>query len=1263
MSGTPLASYCVPGASCSVWVDARRLGSRAYSFGAEPPADRYAGWAVVVSLVSASDLLLPGQFVGCFSGSLDLLESAIGASFSAADAYMAEVAALFWGGAVALRLACASPWLFRADNISALSGVAGSAALRPHPLCEAAIAVHTTLRLLRRRVTYQHVLGHSADPANELADALAGRSSRRPSPGAPLSFSLEGWFSCQGAAFAWLPHVVTTHCRPSTVPALHAGCLSWSRGFDASSFDPARCLRPFLRAMPAPEPASKGTAVSVDFGLATFNALSLLDRDASTHAAGLHGATGRVRMLCASLDAAQVCLAGLQECRTFRGSTRCSHFTRLASGRDEHACFGVELWIRDHSCFDALKAVVLHAEPTFMIVSLPFFGNPLKILVAHCPHRAHSEDTRRQWWSRVTSACDAQARSAPWILLLDGNCRLGSVTAPGVGSWQADAEDLSGEFFRKLLSRLHCWLPATFCSTAVGSGGTLCQKRNAELVRSDYVALPLSWTFSYCSARVDPTVSSGHGGIDHFAALVHASVRVGGTKRPRSQGCRIDPVAVAAPENRAAVEAILDSAPVHEWSADASIQAADLAEHLYSRLQKAFPLHRRRLRGGHFSDHTARLHTSVSLLRRSLRTRTVALDATRQRCAFAAWKQRKPFDNLFSGRWLWQLQTRRALDCLLLHRAGPALRRSCRADRGVHLAELSEKVAIAPCSELHQAVRRIMRPKKFRKKHADPLPMLVKPGGGFCQSHSEILQVWRDHFRSLEAGLDTDPAALVLACRGRQAGFEGVDCLPADQLPTWPQLQTAFRTASPHKAHGPDLLPPVLCTLFSQKLTELFWPVLLKTVLRSNEPIGLKGGVLHRISKPTAVANSTAGYRGILVQSCLSKALHRAARHLAVDHWSRHQLPLQLGGRKGCSAQLGHFCSRAFLAFAKATSQSAAILFVDIAAAYYGVIREALLGPHPEGRPVEALAASLGLTREDLQRLHSYIHDEPILREQSAADLFCEIAGELHRNTWFVLAGDTQVVETHRGTRPGGSLADVLFNILFCRVLQRRDEVGSRSATPLIPWHGCRAPFASSPGDSTRAVVASDVVYADDLASFLVTACASALPRAISSAAADTVDVLLPHGLNANIGPTKTAAVAVPVGRGCRAVRRSLFSEGQGRLAVLPENRGAFRLDLVPSYKHLGSIVSHSGCMLAEIRHRLSAGRTALQEGKQRLFACKSIPLKRRAVLFRSHVLSAVLAGVGAWPSLNGQEWNTFSGGLVSLTRQLLCLRTRFCLH
>ena len=439
---------------------------------------------------------------------------------------------------------------------------------------------------------------------------------------------------------------------------------------------------------------------------------------------------------------------------------------------------------------------------------------------------------------------------------------------------------------------------------------------------------------------------------------------------------------------------------------------------------------------------------------------------------------------------------------------------------------------------------------------------------------------------------------------------------------------------------------------------------MLKAVLRSNEAVGLKGGILHRIAKPSAVANTTAGYRGILVQSCLSKVLHRAARHMAVSHWEAHRLPLQIGGRKGCPASFGHFCSRAFLAMAKAQGRSAAILFVDIAAAYYGVVREAILGPCASGRPLHDLVERLGLSEADLQHLAFLVEQEPVLRQQGAAELFTEVANELHRNTWFVLAGDTCVVETHRGTRPGGSLADVVFSILFSKVLERRSTSVLQPCVPRVPWNGQRSPWASPCGTAFSCTVeASDVVYADDLASFLVSSCAEDLPTAISGIAADTVDTLLPHGLNANIGPTKTAAIAVPAGKGSRAVRRRLYTENQGRLVVLPDSKGGFRLDLVAVYKHLGSIVMHDGSLLPEIRHRLAAGRSAMKEGKQRLFACRAIPLVKRAAIFRSHVLAAITPGMGMWPLLNHQEWQSLSGGLISLYRQLLCLRSEGGFH
>ena len=54
-----------------------------------------AGWAVTVSLVSAQDLLLPGQFVGCIAGSTSDLQHAFAEGFPTNSAYLAEVAGLF----------------------------------------------------------------------------------------------------------------------------------------------------------------------------------------------------------------------------------------------------------------------------------------------------------------------------------------------------------------------------------------------------------------------------------------------------------------------------------------------------------------------------------------------------------------------------------------------------------------------------------------------------------------------------------------------------------------------------------------------------------------------------------------------------------------------------------------------------------------------------------------------------------------------------------------------------------------------------------------------------------------------------------------------------------------------------------------------------------------------------------------------------------------------------------------------------------------
>ncbi|OLQ11808.1 hypothetical protein AK812_SmicGene4365 [Symbiodinium microadriaticum] len=386
-------------------------------------------------------------------------------------------------------------------------------------------------------------------------------------------------------------------------------------------------------------------------------------------------------------------------------------------------------------------------------------------------------------------------------------------------------------------------------------------------------------------------------------------------------------------------------------------------------------------------------------------------------------------------------------------------------------------------------------------------------------------------------------------------------------------------------------------------------------------------------------------------------AFHRSLRGLLVRHWSRVALPLQIGGRAGCSASFGSLCSRAILAYARAQGLSAGLVFIDLSAAYYAVIRETLFGKGLSERPVEEIAAALSLGSDDLQELARLIEYEAVLPQQGASDFMQEIAREFHQHTWFMLSGDSNMVATHRGTRPGGTLADILFSILFGHALRRRKSGSLRDAIPHIPWDGVRTPFASVCTAATPRQDIPDVVYADDLCVPVVCDSAPQLRNTVSAVAADTFDTLAPHALRVNFGPTKTAAIVAPVGPGSRQARQEMFGALHGKAPIWAECRGMQWLDLVARYRHLGAVIAHDGALTADVKHRLALARVAFRDGKRRLFACKDIPLPKRAVLFRSHVLSTLLAGVGSWPRLGICDWRLFSRGVFSLYRQLLGLR------
>ena len=461
-----------------------------------------------------------------------------------------------------------------------------------------------------------------------------------------------------------------------------------------------------------------------------------------------------------------------------------------------------------------------------------------------------------------------------------------------------------------------------------------------------------------------------------------------------------------------------------------------------------------------------------------------------------------------------------------------------------------------------------------------------------------------------------------------------------------------------HKAAGPDFLPSSICKRFAFRLSEHFWPVILKTFLHLSEPLPLKGGVLHHIPKPNpSVRDVAAAQRGILVQSIFSKVMHRVCRPFPAKLMESRAPSLQVGGRAGHTYMFGSFVSCCFLGFARANSISAAVVFTDLVAAYYSVVREAVTGLDPTAS-IRDIAASLKLTEADLQELEMHARESPVLSGTDSSDFLRAVTSELHSDTWFHLSGDTRIVRTARGTRPGGCLADTIFCLLFQKVLDRRVPA-DMSNIPRIRWTGQRdlCLFNARSSPEAPSVTVEDVTYADDHASFVVAPSASLLETAVRNTAGRTLDSIAGHGLAANIGPRKTAALMIHRGAGAKQARERVFGALKGRLHVLREHNLPIQLDAVPQYRHLGTLLTHTGSLLPEVKARLGLARATLGEGRRKVFCCAQVLLSRRVLLFQVHVMSGLLAGAGAWPWLGAAAWGAFEQGITAMYRQLLRIR------
>ena len=775
--------------------------------------------------------------------------------------------------------------------------------------------------------------------------------------------------------------------------------------------------------------------------------------------------------------------------------------------------------------------------------------------------------------------------------------------------------------------------------------------------------LPELWKHSPVQAWVAADVHAGHVSLDHLAVVVSIDLQCGVEDGATGRRRRFHPQLLLDPYVAQRVQQGLWQIPQRSWDSSVHDHAALLVTDIQRVLDECVPATAKRMRNEVFSDRSAGFHVSLRKARNQLRGRVAALRLARIRCAFLVWRHGNAtasYEVEIECNWMRELHVNIAMDIARVSTFSRALRQSTKADKIDYVNALAVELDTTQLGDLHKPLRKLLKPRKFAKCGQRPIPALLWEDGTPCRSVEERRSRWRQYVSQMEAGFEISQEELLAECHAVQSARGARPCACADSMPNLLDLDAVIHGMQSRRAPGLDGIPAEVCKKFSTPISVLFWPVLLKMLVRSTEPVTFKGAELLTIPKGKGSPAACSSSRGIILQSVFAKMLHRATRGLMTGKYEECALKMQLGGRKGLSALFGSLSARAFLSYCKWHGYSAALIFFDISAAFYSVLRELVTGSENEEFSLDRISQGLHLEQGDLQALEALVREEPLLTGEGAGGFLRQLTLELHAATWFRLREDPVTVQTLRGTRPGSPWADVVFNTLFARVITRgrpqwHDE--SCAFVPEIAWNGVRAVQRAAPSPKNSRIPIEEVVFADDLAVLGAAKSAVALPKATATLTASILDSFYSHGLRPNMGPGKTSAVLAPHGAGSRLVRHKIFTERQSSLPVLLENVPSARLVIVPSYQHLGCKIMYSGSMTDEVKRRVRLGRAAFREGRKLVYCCKQVQLDRRTCIFRGHIMSIILHGAGTWPVLNQRTFALFSGAVISLYRQMLLIK------
>ena len=1050
------------------------------------------------------------------------------------------------------------------------------------------------------------------------------------------------------AAWWWLFHQILV--GDATLPLLSSAELKWSISTTTPDVDQVWMREPELAMR-----MRHGTLRLLQYNVLSMGRLgSIYDQKdgINTHATYIK----------CQLESADIHIAGFQECRTRASATiNSSAWSRITSeARNGHG--GCELWLRrsftldghGDNDLDTAHCITIFASPELLVVRTAICGSPILCVVGHAPHTGASQEKMENWW-RVLHEQMQPFKDIPTISFLDANAHFDGPHLPYVGGHQSEAKrnkaaDLMLQFLRLTETAAINTFP-----THRGEAATWHHPAHHTQHRTDYICIPLEW-MSNDSVRseVGDIIDVGLNAVDHQPLFGEIDLTVQARRSANRLPQRIDipRILQASPDK---LQSFYESLDTPEWDTNVHIHGAQIMRNVRTQMGTHFGAMRKPPSKTYITEETWQLRCMRIDLKRAMTSVKHSIPWGLLATVFETWRQRTRGEEItfnFAG----YCQFRQK--CLLqlrdygiqLHQAKQSLQKQLKRDKLAYLERVAEDAQFLPGHEIFRRLRAAGVGGRSRRSSIQPLNMVIFDGKT-PTTPEEYKAGWQRHFEKLEDGSEVTEAQLLSEVWERQLARDTQARI--ENIPTLMELERSFRISKAGKAHFYDGIPAEITKVAAPLAARHFYTLFMKQCGMLTEAVTLKGGILVHAYKGKGDMTNPLHHRALMISSTVGKAFHRTLRADFSNAFRGMALPLQIAGLPTKGVQQAAHAITCFGAWMRRECCNHAILFIDIAQAYYRVARQSIVKTSDFDEAAARLFAELGLPADTFPAFARELAKSGAFHDRDDLAFEAQMADEIMNGTWFSVRDSNVKSQTRRGSRPGDNLADMLFNFAFKQLIgAAQQELEAEDLVLHIPWNGHKGlDGGPKPAAAHSSIAMMGPIWADDAAFMAADKDPHRLLRKLRAMAKIVTNRLARAGMEVNFQPGKTEIVLDLRGPQARALRADLMRHSQPGLWV--DGIDVF-IRIVPRYIHLGTLYTATGSMQPELRRRLEMAHVKLNSLSTPIFKRRGLGLQRKLCLFQSLILSGLWHNAAIWPPLTTAEKELLKKGVFRLYRRVL---------